>query len=67
MALTEKAFTQNLEAAVERREIPSGKDCPMLAKYLFCFLEGLMVIGGQSSSKKELNLVVDAVLSTIKN
>ena len=66
MAITEKAFSHNLQAAIERREIPSSKDCAILAKYLMCFLEGLMVIGGHQSSKKELNWVVDAVISTLK-
>ena len=66
MALTEKAFYQNLQTALERGEIPKEKDCRMLAKYLMCFLEGLMVLGGPKTSKSELDLVVDAVMSTVK-
>ena len=66
LALTEKAFYECLQAAQRRREIHKDTDCQMLAKYLMCFLEGLMVMGQTTSSKHELNGVVETVLSTVK-
>lgn len=66
LALTEKAFYECLHAAQRRGEIHKDKDCQMLAKYLMCFLEGLMVMGQTTSSKQELRGVVETVLSTVK-
>ena len=66
LALTEKAFYECLQAAQRRREIHKDTDCQMLAKYLMCFLEGLMVMGQTTSSKRELWGVVETVLSTVK-
>ncbi len=67
LTLTEKAFYECLQSAQEQGEIPKDKNCKMLAKYLMCFLEGLMVMGQSSSSKKELKRVVETVLSTVKH
>ncbi len=66
LALTEKTFYECLQAAQRRSEIHKDKDCQMLAKYLMCFLEGLMVMGQTTSSKRELWGVVETVLSTVK-
>jgi TetR/AcrR family transcriptional repressor of nem operon len=66
LALTEKAFYECLQAAQERAEIHKDSDCKILAKYLMCFLEGLMVMGQTTSSKQELRRVVETVLSTVK-
>ncbi len=66
LALTEKAFYECLHASQERGEIHKDRDCKILAKYLMCFLEGLMVMGQTTSSKQELKGVVETVLSTVK-
>ena len=67
LTLTEKAFYECLHAALQRGEIHKDKDCQMLAKYLMCFLEGLMVMGQTTSSKRDLKGVVETVLSTVKH
>jgi len=66
LTLTEKAFYECLQAAQEQREIHKDKNCKLLAKYLMCFLEGLMVMGQTTSSKQGLMGVVETVLSTVK-
>ncbi len=67
LALTEKAFYECLHAAQGRGEIHKDRDCKRLAKYLMCFLEGLMVMGKTSVTKQELKGVVATVLSTAKH
>jgi len=67
LTLTEKAFYECLQAAQKQGEIHKDKNCKMLAKYLMCFLEGLMIMGQTSPSKKELKGVVETVLSTVKH
>jgi len=66
LALTEKAFFECLQAAQKLGEIHKNKNCKILAKYLMCFLGGLMVMGQNTSSKQELKGVVETVLSTVK-
>lgn len=66
LTLTEKAFYVCLQAAQERGEIHKDKNCKMLAKYLMCFLEGLMVMGQTTSSTQDLKGVVETVLSAVK-
>ncbi len=66
LTLTEKAFYDCLQAAQEQGEFHKDKNCKMLAKYLMCFLEGLMVMGQTTSSKQGLIGVVETVLSTVK-
>ncbi|MCH7548033.1 MAG: TetR/AcrR family transcriptional regulator [Candidatus Krumholzibacteriota bacterium] len=66
LAGSENSFLECLEAAQQNGEIPQDSDCRTLAKYLMCFLEGVMVMGQTNPSKKELGLVVDTVLSTVK-
>ena len=66
LADTENAFYDCLDAAQQRGEIRQDSDCRTLAKYLMCFLEGVMVMGQTNPSKKELGLVVDRVLLTVK-
>ena len=65
LALTEKAFYECLQAAQGQGEIHKDRDCKNLAKYLMCFLEGLMVMGKTNVSKPELKGVVETVLSTV--
>ena len=67
LTFTEKAFYECLQAAQEQGEIHKDKNCKVLAKYLMCFLEGLMVMGQTTSSKQELKGVVETVLSTVKH
>jgi len=38
-------FFECLQAAQKLGEIHKNRDCKMLAKYLMCFLEGLIVMG----------------------
>lgn len=66
LAGSEHSFLECLEAAQLNGEIPQASDCRTLAKYLMCFLEGMMVMGQSNPSKKELELVVDTVISTVK-
>ena len=65
-AQTEKAFYDCLRAAQTSSEMSRKKDCAMLAKYLFCFLEGLMVMGQSPATKKELESIVETALSIVK-
>jgi TetR/AcrR family transcriptional repressor of nem operon len=62
---TEKELHQCLKAAQERGELGPGKNCSALAKYLMCFLEGLMVMGKTNPSKKSLEPVVESLLATL--
>jgi len=66
LADSENAFYECLDAAQQQGEIRQDSDCRTLAKYLMCFLEGVMVMGQTNPSKKELGLVVDTVLLTVK-
>lgn len=66
LADSESSFYECLDAAQQQGEIPQDSDCRTLAKYLMCFLEGVMVMGQTNPSKKELGLVVDKVLLTVK-
>ena len=65
--LTEKEFLKCLRVSQEMGEIKQDKDCDVLAKYLLCFLQGLMVMGKTHPSKKSLEKVLRAVMTTIKN
>lgn len=64
---TEKEFYICLQAAKENGELSPGKNCRSLAKYLMCFLEGLMVMGKTNPTKKSLESVIESVLSTLKH
>ena len=66
LADSERAFYKCLNAAQRNGELQQDSDCRTLAKYLMCFLEGLMVMGQTNPSKKELGLVVETALSTLK-
>ncbi|MEE8368732.1 MAG: TetR/AcrR family transcriptional regulator, partial [Thermoanaerobaculia bacterium] len=61
LADSESSFYECLEAAQQQGEIPQDSDCRTLAKYLMCFLEGVMVLGQTNPTRKELGLVVDTV------
>jgi TetR/AcrR family transcriptional repressor of nem operon len=65
--LTEMEFLKCLRVSQEIGEIKKDKDCKMLAKYLLCFLQGLMVMGKTHPSKESLEKVVHAVMTTIKS
>jgi len=58
-------FYECLRAAQENGEIPKEKDCKMLADYLMCFLEGLMVMGKTNPTKKSVNKIMDTVMQVI--
>lgn len=62
---TEKELQNCLKAAQERGELGTGKSCSSLAKYLMCFLEGLMVMGKTNPSKKSLEPVIESVLAAL--
>jgi len=66
LAGSERSLLKCLEAAQQNGEIPQTSDCRTLAKYLMCFLEGMMVMGQSNPSRKELELVVETALSTVK-
>ena len=65
--LTEIEFLKCLRTSKEIGEIKKDKDCNMLAKYLLCFLQGLMVLGKTHPPKKSLEKVLKAVIATIKD
>ena len=66
LAASDNALHKCLDAAQQEGEIPQNSDCRTLAKYLMCFLEGVMVMGQTNPSKNELELVVGTVLLTVK-
>lgn len=55
-----------LKAAQDKGEIPAGKDCKLLARYLDCFNRGLMNVGKHQIEKKSLRSMTEVALSTIK-
>ena len=61
----EEEFQRSLRAAEKNGELRKGADCKALAKYLMCFLNGLMVMGKTNPSKKTLDSVFDSVLSVL--
>jgi TetR/AcrR family transcriptional repressor of nem operon len=62
----EKLFYNCLKAAEENGEIPKNKDLKFYAKYLLCFLEGMMVLGKTNNKKKTLEELVKKVLAAVK-
>ena len=58
-------FYACLRAAQENGKIPKEKDCKMLADYLMCFLEGLMVMGKTNPTKKSVSKIMDTVMQVI--
>lgn len=66
LAGNEAAFYDCLIAAKAKAEIHNTADCRTLAKYLMCFLEGMMVMGQTNPKTKELLRVLDKVLMTAK-
>ena len=63
--LMEEEFYACLVAAQSTGHIPGHKDCRTLAKYLTCFLEGLMVLGKETQDRESLERVVQTALETI--
>jgi TetR/AcrR family transcriptional repressor of nem operon len=61
----ENALYKCLQAAEKNDELSSGTDCKDSAKYLMCFLEGLMVMSKTKPSKKVLESVLKSVLSAL--
>lgn len=55
-----------LKAAQGKGEIPADKDCKLLARYLDCFTRGLMNVGKHQSEKRNLRLLADVALATIR-
>ena len=54
-----------LDAAQKNGEIPMEKDCEVLADYLMCFLEGLMVVGKTNPTERTLNNIMDTMMQAI--
>ena len=65
--LMEEEFYACLMAAQSMRHIPGDKDCRVLAKYLTCFLDGLMVMGKENQGRDALERVVQVALAVITN
>ncbi len=61
----EKEFVVCLKAAQKKGEIPKGKDCQVLARYLLCFLEGVLVMGKTNPPKTSLDGVLKTMISTL--
>ena len=59
-------FYNCLKAAQDNNEISSDKNCKVLARYLTCFLFGLVNVGKNETNKKELRKMVDVALSTVR-
>ena len=55
-----------LQAAQDKGEIHADNDCRVLARYLDCFIRGLMNVGKHQAEKKNLRMLADIALSTIK-
>ena len=65
LASHERVFFDCLAAAQRQGEIPKSKDCKVQARFLMCFLEGLMVMGRTKPAKESLMPLVQTVLSAI--
>ena len=65
LQMTEKEFYKCLQAAKKKGELGPTRDCKSLAKYLMCFLQGLMVMGKTNPPKKSLEPVLDSVLGAL--
>ena len=55
-----------LQAAQNEGEIHADNDCRVLARYLDCFIRGLMNVGKHQAEKKNLRMLAEIALSTIK-
>ncbi len=66
LAGNETAFYDCLIAAKATGEIHKNADCRTLAKFLMCFIEGMMVMGQTNPTTKELQRVLEKVLLTVK-
>ena len=62
----QELFYRCLKAAQAKGEIPKGKNCRILAKYLLTFLAGLMVIGKTKQKRESLETMLEMVFTTIK-
>ncbi|MTI29976.1 TetR/AcrR family transcriptional regulator [Xanthovirga aplysinae] len=58
-------FHACLVAAQKNGEISTEKDCEILADYLMCFLEGLMIVGKTNPTKRSLNNIMDTTMGAI--
>ena len=56
-----------LNAAQERKEIGTDKDCDSLANFLLCFSFGMINIGTKVATKKELRKIKNVASSALKN
>ncbi|HIA13898.1 MAG TPA: TetR/AcrR family transcriptional regulator [Nitrospirales bacterium] len=65
LQLMEEEFYACLMAAKSHGHIPEHKDCRVLARYLTCFLEGLMVMGKDAPDRESLERVVQTALETV--
>jgi len=65
LAAYEQQFLDCLSAAQASGEISRNKDCKVLAQFLSCTLNGLM-ISGRMQTGKSLNPLIDMVLSVLK-
>jgi len=54
-----------LAAAQKNGEIPKEKDCEILADYLMCFLEGLMIVGKTNPTKESLDNITGTMMRAI--
>lgn len=55
-----------LKAAQNEGEIHADNDCRVLARYLDCFNRGLMNVGKHQAEKRNLRMLADVALSTIR-
>jgi len=63
--LMEDRFYACLMAAQSNGHIPQHKDCRILAKYLRCFHDGLMVMGKDTQEQECLERVVQVAIETV--
>ncbi len=63
----EASFCRNLEAAKDRGEIPADRDAEFYAKYLFCFTQGMLVMGKTNPDRAMLERLVAEVLEKVRS
>jgi len=65
LAAYEQQFLNCLLAAQASGEIAKDKNCRLLAQFLSCTLNGLMISGRMKSNKSSFNQLTDMVLSML--
>ena len=65
VALAERTFQRVLQRGKEEGELPAGRDTRAVARFLYCNLQGLMLLAKATSDRQFLNDVVRVTLSVL--